>query len=143
MFTQISQQWLHSAIIERSSDAVLFADRRGTIMLWNAAAEALFGFSQHEALGQSLDIIIPENLRARHWEGYHRVMQTGETKYLTGLLSAPGLKKDGSRISLEFSMSVIRSEAGDIVGCSSMIRDVTERWLKEKEMKARLKELGG
>lgn len=132
---------LYGKIIEESSDAILFADRQGIIRLWNGGAERLFGFSAEEAIGQSLDLIIPENLRGRHWEGYYQVMETGETKYKTGLLSAPGVRKDGSRISLEFSMSTVRDANGGIVGCASTLRDVTARWQKEKEMRERLKML--
>ena len=134
---------LYEEIVNESSDAVLFADRRGIIRLWNRASELMFGFTAGEALGQSLDLIIPENLRGRHWEGYYRVMETGETKYKTGLLSSPGQRKDGSRISLEFSMSIIRDETGEIAGCSAILRDITARWQKEKELKERLKTLEG
>lgn len=98
----------------------------------------MFGHTAAEAIGQSLDLIIPENLRGRHWEGYHRVMASGETKYKTGLLSSPGIRKDGSRVSLEFSMVLLHDEAGVLTGCASIMRDVTERWQKEKELKERL-----
>lgn len=87
-----------------------------------------------------MDIFIPEKLRARHWEGYYRVMESGETKYKTGLLSSPGLTKDGGQVSLEFSMVLLRDEQGNLQGCASIMRDVTERWLKEKELKKRLAE---
>src|SRR5512134_588421 len=91
-------------LVEEAPDAVLVADREGVIRFWNRGAELIFGYTPAEAVGQSLDLIIPENLRGRHWEGYWRVMSSGETKYKTGLLSAPGLRKGGSRVSLEFSM---------------------------------------
>jgi PAS domain S-box-containing protein len=132
---------LYEKMVQESSDAILFADREGIVRIWNAGAELMLGFSATEAIGQSLDLIIPENLRGRHWEGYYRVMETGETKYQTGLLSSPGQRKDGSRISLEFSMTVVRGEQGEIVGCSAILRDVTARWHKEKELKERLKRL--
>ena len=98
----------------------------------------MFGYSSAEAVGQSLDLIIPEPLRSRHWEGYWRVMAAGETKYKTGLLYSPGLCKDGSRISLEFSMVLLRDEAGIMRGCASIMRNVTDRWNKEKALKERL-----
>ena len=101
----------------------------------------MFGIAAEEAIGQSLDLIIPENLRSRHWEGYFRVMESGDTKYRTGLLTSPGMRRDGSRISLEFSMSVVRDDNGEVVGCASILRDVTTRWQKEKEMRERLKSL--
>ena len=141
MATPIEQQWLYESIVEQSSDAIIHADREGIIRLWNPAAEAMFGFSAREALDKPLDLIIPENLRARHWDGFHRVMKTGETKYATGCLSAPGQKKDGTRISLEFSMSMVRNASGEAVGCTAILRDVTARWQKDKELRNRVKEL--
>ena len=125
-------------MIDDAPDAILISDRNGIIRFWNSGAEHMFGHTAAEAMGQSLDLIIPENLRSRHWEGYWRVMETGETKYKTGLLSSPGVRKDGSRVSLEFSMVLLRDEAGTMAGCASIMRDVTERWKKEKELKERL-----
>jgi PAS domain S-box-containing protein len=124
--------------INNAPDAMLISDREGIVRFWNSGAEQMFGHTAAEAIGQSLDLIIPENLRGRHWEGYHRVMASGETKYKTGLLSSPGIRKDGSRVSLEFSMVLLHDEAGVLTGCASIMRDVTERWQKEKELKERL-----
>ena len=124
--------------LDESQDAILIADREGIIRYWNAGAERILGFTAAEALGQSLDLFIPEKLRGRHWDGYHRVMASGETKYKTGLLSSPGTRKDGSQVSLEFSMVLLKDENGAMQGCASIMRDVTERWLKEKELKQRL-----
>ena len=132
---------LYGIIINDSCDAILFADRQGVIRMWNSGAELMFGITSEEAVGQSLDLIIPEKLRGRHWDGYHRVMETGETKYKTGLLTAPGIRKDGGRVSLEFSMTIVRDANGAIIGCSSILRDVTARWQKEQEMSERLKNL--
>lgn len=129
---------LMEQVLDNAPDAILLSDKEGVIRFWNRGAEALFGHTATEAVGQSLDLIIPENLRARHWEGYGRVMASGETKYKTGLLAAPGLRKDGSRISLEFSMVLLRDAAGAMQGCASIMRDVTEHWQKEKELKERL-----
>lgn len=125
-------------LIENTSDAILVADRQGKIRYWNTGAERMFGHTSTEALGQSLDLIIPENLRARHWQGYFRVMETGQTKYLTDRLTSPGVCKDGSRLSLEFSIVLLRDERGGIEGCATIMRDVTARWQKEKELKERL-----
>ncbi len=129
---------LLAQLVNDTPDAVLVADREGIIRFWNRGAEQMLGHSAAEAVGQSLDLIIPENLRGRHWEGYRQVMATGETKYRTGLLSSPGIRKDGSRVSLEFSMVLLRDEAGAMAGCASIMRDVTERWKKERELKERL-----
>ncbi len=113
---------------------VLFADRGGIIQLWNAGAEATFGYTADEAIGQSLDLIIPERLRDRHWDGYRRVMTTGETVYATRLLSVPAKHKDGRRISLEFSVALVGGSDGEVQGVGAIIGDVTEPW--EREQKA-------
>lgn len=124
--------------IQQAPDAIIISDREGVIRFWNRGAELMFGHSTNEAQGQSLDLIIPENLRERHWEGYHRVMASGETRYKTGLLSTPGVRKDGSRISLEFSMVLLHDADGNMQGCASIMRDTTERREKENELKKRL-----
>ena len=125
-------------LLDNAPEAILIADQKGIIRFWNSGAEQIFGHTVVEAVGQSLDLIIPENLRGRHWEGYWRVMASGETKYKTGLLSSPGVRKDGTRVSLEFSMVLLRDEVGIMTGCGSIMRDVTERWKKEKDLKERL-----
>lgn len=136
-----TQEWLARTIVNLSSDAIMFSDRDGIIRLWNSGAEKMFGFTAEEALGQSLDLIIPENLRGRHWDGYGRVMQSGTSRYSTDLLSAPALQKGGARISTEFSMVMVKDEAGEMLGVAAIIRDVSARWQKEKELKERLKAL--
>lgn len=125
-------------ILNDAPDAILVSDREGIITYWNRGAEQIFGHTAAAAVGQSLDLIIPENLRGRHWEGYHRVIASGETKYRTGLLSSPGIRQDGSRVSLEFSMVLLRDGAGGMAGCAAIMRDVTVRWQKEKELRDRL-----
>lgn len=130
-------------IVESSPDGIIFADQDGIIRLWNAGAERIFGYTAGEAVGEMLDIIVPEKIRERHWEGYFRVMKTGETRYGTALLSVPGIRKDGSRVSLEFSVALIRDEDGALLGISAVIRDVTARWQKEREMEERLVSLEG
>lgn len=130
--------WLHQRIVEDSPVAILFADREGRIRLWNAAAEAMFGYPSHEAVGQSLDLIVPEKQRARHWEGWARVMATGVTKYSREPLAVPAMKKDGSRISIEFYIALLRSPSGELAGAAALIHDVTARWQQQKELRARL-----
>lgn len=125
-------------LLDDAPDAILVSDREGIIRFWNSGATLIFGHTAQEALGQSLDLIIPENLRGRHWEGYWRVMASGETKYKTGMLSSPGLRKDGSRVSLEFSMVLLRDATGAMYGCASIMRDVTQRRQQERELKERL-----
>jgi PAS domain S-box-containing protein len=136
-----SREWLYQQIVEGAQDAIIFADPDGIIRLWNSGAEALFGYSAEEALGQTLDLIVPEKLRQRHWEGYRQVMATGVTRYGSDILAVPALKKDDSRISVEFTIILLSDDAGKPVGTAAIIRDVTERWQKEKELKKRLAEL--
>lgn len=124
--------------IDAAPDAVLISDTKGIIRYWNRGAEQIFGYSSQEAVGQSLDLFIPERLRDRHWEGYHRVMTTGETKYQSGLLNSPGIHKCGSQLSLEFSMIPLHDDHDEILGCAAIMRDVTARWMKEKELQKRI-----
>lgn len=130
--------WLYQRIVEDSPIAILFADREGKIRFWNAGAEALFGYKAEETLGQSMDLIIPERQRARHWEGWEKVMATGVTRYGHDVLAVPALRKDGTRISIEFYILLLRSPAGEILGAAAFLQDVTARWQQQKEMKARL-----
>jgi len=136
--TERTPEQLFRQIVEGAQDAIIFADTEGRIRLWNAGAEAIFGYRADEALGQSLDLIIPEKLRARHWAGYHEVMRTGVTRYGRELLAVPGLRKDGARISLEFSITLLRDETGTVLGAAAVLRDVTARWQQEKALKERL-----
>jgi len=133
-----TQEWLYQQIVNRAPEAIIFADHEGKIRLWNTGAEAIFGYRAEEALGQSLDLIIPDRLRGRHWEGYHKVMATGVTRYGKELLAVPAIRKDGTRISLEFSVALLRDETGALLGTAAIIRDVTARWQQEKALKERL-----
>jgi PAS domain S-box-containing protein len=133
--------WLCDQIVKEAHDAIIMADRDGMIRLWNKGAEIVFGFSPAEALGQSLHLIIPENLRERHDQGYQQVMQSGRSKYSSELLAVPALKKDGSRISVEFTMILIPDHQGRILGVAAIIRDVSARWEKDRAMQRRLADL--
>jgi PAS domain S-box-containing protein len=137
-------EWLCRRIVEAAPDAIIFSDREGTIRLWNAGAEAVFGWPAAEALGRSLDLIVPEKQRARHWEGYRAVMATGVTRYGRGdLLRVPAQRKDGRRISVEFSIVLLRDAAGEVLGTAAILRDVTERWEQDKALRQRLAALEG
>lgn len=125
-------------LLEKTADAILIADRQGAIRFWNTGAEQMFGYAAIEVMGQSLDLIIPEKLRPRHWQGYFRVMTTGQTKYAVNLLSSPGIRKDGTPLSLEFSIVLLRDARGEVEGCATIMRDVTPRWQKEKALQERL-----
>ena len=130
------------AILAARSDAVVASDREGLIRFWSPGAERIFDHSAAEALGQSLDLIIPERLRARHWEGYRHVMAGARSRYSdSDLLSVPAQRKDGSQLSVEFTITPIPSEAGDIIGLIAVIRDVTARFQETKELRRQLQAL--
>jgi len=134
---------LAARIVEGSSDAILFTDRQGVIRLWSGGAERIFGWTAAEAVGKSMDLIIPERLRPRHWENWDRVMETGVTRYTTDTLAVPALRKDGAPLSIEFTIQLVRDESGTIVGPAAIMRDVTARFIREKELRAKVKELEG
>jgi PAS domain S-box-containing protein len=128
---------LARTIATEAADAIVYADRAGTIGFWNRGAERIFGYTAAEALGQHLDIIIPENLRARHWAGFDATMRTGQSRYGAGdLLAVPGRRKDGARISLEFTIVPIRDEAGTLTGIAALMRDVTATFNELKALRA-------
>lgn len=136
--SDLSNEWLCRRLVEDCRDAVIFADRAGIIRLWNDGAAEMFGYGPAAALGQPLDLIIPENLRVRHNEGYQRVMAAGVSKYAKDLLAVPGLTKDGRRLSLEFTITLVRDDQGQILGAAAIIRDVTVRWQRDQELKKHL-----
>jgi len=138
MVPTITHEWLCQSILEQTQLAVIFGDHEGVIRFWNSGAEAMFGYRADEALGKSMDLIVPERQRAPHWEGYHRVMATGVTKYGRDLLAVPALRKDGTRISVEFSIVLLHAPTGEMLGAAAIMLDVTARWQKQKEMKERL-----
>ena len=130
------------AILGANADAIVASDRDGHIRFWNPGAERIFGYSAAEALGRSLDIIIPERLRARHWEGYRHVMAGGQSRYgADELLSVPAQTKDGSQASVEFTITPIVSAAGEMIGLVAVLRDVTARFEEIKELRRRVREL--
>lgn len=142
MDSQSSYAWLCRHIVSEAPDVIIFADPEGIIRLWNRGAEEIFGHSAEEALGQPLDLIIPEPLRERHNQGYRRVMATGQTHYGRGeLLAVPGLRRDGSRVSLEFSITLLRGDDGRVVGVAAILRDVSARRQQDQELKKRLAHL--
>jgi PAS domain S-box-containing protein len=135
---------LGDALLHSASDAIIATDREGFITFWNPGSERIFGFTAAEATGQSLDLIIPENLRARHWAGFRHTMATGTSRYGHGdLLSVPGLTRDGRRISVEFTIVLLRNEAQEVTGTVAVMRDVTKRFAEVRELRRRLAEAGG
>jgi PAS domain S-box-containing protein len=133
--------WLSQEIVTYAPDAIIMADREGIIRLWNGGASTVFGFTAEEAIGHSLDLIIPERFRARHWEGFGKVMETGVTRYGAELLAVPAIRKDGAPISVEFSVTLLQDLAGRVLGVAAIMRDVTERWTEQKQLRQRLAEL--
>lgn len=138
-----THEWLCQQIVENTQEAIIFADHDGIVRFWNMGAETIFGYTASEVLGQSLEIIIPERLRAQHREGYRRVMATGVTQYDRKLLAVPATQKNGGRISLEFTVTLIRGAEREILGIVAVLRDVTARWEREKAMREHLAALEG
>jgi PAS domain S-box-containing protein len=136
--TQELPEQLFRWIVESMPEAVVYSDREGIIRLWNRGAEAIFGYSQEDALGHTLDLIIPERWRARHWEGYRTVMLTGVTRYGQELLAVPASRSDGTRISIEFSIILPTDRDGKVLGAVAIVRDVTTRWKQEQVLRKRL-----
>lgn len=127
------------SLAQDSGDAILLCNTAGEICFWNRAAERVFGYAESEAIGQSLDIIIPERLRERHWEGYWNTMRTGTSRYAAGdLLAVPAVTKDGSHISIEFSVVLIRDEGARVIGVGAIVRDVTTHFLELKHLRKEL-----
>jgi PAS domain S-box-containing protein len=132
---------LKEAVLSTNSDAIIAADKEGRIFFWNPGAERIFGHTSADVLGRSLDIIIPEPLRQRHWDGYRQVMKNGESRYGQGdVLAVPGLAKDGGRISLEFTITPLRAQTGELIGLAAIMRDVTRRFEEMRALKQKLME---
>ena len=140
---QVPSPELERLIVAQAPDAILYADAEGLIRLWNRGAERIFGVSAADALGRSLDLIIPEKLRPRHWDGWQQVMCTGETRYGEALLKVPAIRHDGSQFSSEFSIVMVKGGDGRVLGVAAVLRDVSAQWEREKALKARLQELSG
>jgi PAS domain S-box-containing protein len=116
-------------LVRDAPDAIIYADAEGVIGFWNSAAERIFGFSAAEAIGKPLDIIIPQNLRKRHWNGYRETVRSGKSRYGAGdVLAVPALRKDGTRISVEFTILPFRDKTGRTLGMAATLRDVTKRF---------------
>jgi PAS domain S-box-containing protein len=130
---------LARALLSTRSDAIVAADAKGIITFWNPGAERMFGHPSSQAIGHSLDLIIPERLRKRHWDGYFRVMQGGPSRYESGdILAVPAIKVDGTRISVEFTIVPLRHKAGYLTGLVAIILDVTKRFEEVQILKRNL-----
>jgi PAS domain S-box-containing protein len=132
---------LVDAVLAMASDAIIATDRTGIISFWNPGAVRIFGFTPDEAIGSSLDLIIPHNLQARHWAGFNRVMETGDGHYGHGdLLSVPALTKSGRRISVEFTIMMLKDEKNHPTGTVAILRDVTKHFEESRKLKRKLEE---
>jgi PAS domain S-box-containing protein len=129
--------------VDALGDAVVVADASGAITVWNPAAERLFGLTQAEALGNSLDLIIPERLRERHWAGYERTMTSGETRYAHDVLRVPAVHKDGRALSIAFTVGLLNGPQGTVTGIVAVIRDETQSFTEKRALLKRLAECEG
>ena len=128
-------------LVEQAPDAMIFADGDGVIRVWNEAASRVFGHASEAALGQSLDLIIPEQFREAHWKGFDRALEDGRTKYEGKALPTRSVRADGETIYVELSFAIIRDDDGEVIGSLAQARDITERREQERATRARLKEL--
>jgi PAS domain S-box-containing protein len=132
-----------TTLVAGMSDALVYADADGRIRVWNRGAVRIFGFTEAEAVGQSLDIIIPANLRERHWHGYRETMRTGQTRYGDGqILSVPAVRKDGARISVEFTVVPFADTNGQMTGIAAIMRDATKTFEELRALRSAARATG-
>lgn len=128
-------------MVQAFGDGVIACDVAGTVVFWNAAATRIFGFSETEAVGQSLDLIIPPRQQQRHWDGYHKTLATGQTRYGNDVLRVPAVHKEGKPLSIAFTVALLHDAAGQVNGIAAVVRDDTVRWQEERALRARLRAL--
>jgi len=130
-------------LVSAMPDAIVYADAEGVIRFWNSGATRIFGFADTEAIGRSLDIIIPERLRARHWEGFAATMRTGQSRYGEGqTLSVPAIGKNGAQISVEFTIVPFADDSGQMIGIAAVMRDVTARFEELRTLRRQIAAAG-
>ena len=129
------------SFIQAAGDAIIAVGGDGKIVLWNPAAERIFGFTAADAVGQSLDLIIPERFRERHWNGFRQVMLSGHTRYGTEVLRVPALHKDGRALSIAFTVALVNSPDSQSFSIVAIVRDETQRWNEDRELRRRLADL--
>lgn len=128
-------------LVAAAGDAVMACDAGGAIILWNPASQRMFGYTEGEALGKSLDIIIPQRQQQRHWDGYQKTMQTGITKYGSDVLRVPAVHKDGHTLSIAFTVALLHSADGKVSAIVAVVRDESKRFTEERAVRKRLMEL--
>ena len=131
----------YQQLVEAIGDAVVVCDAGGAIIVWNDAAVRMFGFTREDALGKSLDLIIPERQRQRHWDGYNKSMATGETRYGSDVLRVPALHKDGRTLSIASTVAMLYDAAHKVTAIVAVVRDETVRWSEERQLRVRLAQL--
>ncbi|PFG75011.1 PAS domain S-box protein [Tepidiforma thermophila] len=132
---------LADLLLRQSPDAVIFAGLDGVIQVWNPAAEAMFGFPAAEAIGQDLNIIIPEPFREAHWTAYDRALAAGDTKYRGQAMPTRARRADGSEFYIEMTFAIVKDETGTVLGALAHCRDITERFERDRSQRRRLREL--
>jgi PAS domain S-box-containing protein len=128
-------------LVQAIGDGVVVADPSGKIIMWNPACERIFGFSQAEAMGQSLDIIIPQRQQQRHWDGFTKTMETGQTRYGNDVLRVPAVHKDGHSISIAFTVALLPAPEGKVGAIVAVVRDESKRFAEDRELRKKLTEL--
>lgn len=128
-------------LVDALGDGVIVCDAGGAITVWNPAATRIFGFTEADAIGQSLDIIIPERQRQRHWDGYHKTMDTGKTRYGADVLRVPALHKEGKPLSIAFTVAMLYTPEGKVSSIVAIVRDETVRWSDERALKVKVAQL--
>ncbi|MFS2003104.1 PAS domain S-box protein [Duganella sp. CT11-25] len=131
----------YQQLVGAIGDAVVVCDAEGAIVVWNDAAVRMFGFTREDALGKSLDLIIPERQRQRHWDGYNKSMATGETRYGSDVLRVPALHKEGRTLSIAFTVAMLYDAERKVTAIVAVVRDETVRWGEERQMRTRLAQL--
>ena len=131
----MTDEALLTMLHEQAPDPIIYAGTDGVIQAWNDAATSLFGFSCEEAMGQSLDLIIPERFRDAHWKGFDRALSDGDTKYRGQALPTRSQTRDGATIYVELTFAIIKDASGSVIGALAHARDITERFLREREQR--------
>jgi len=134
----ISTEFDIAQFVQAAGDAIIAANADGAIIFWNSAAERIFGYTKDEALGHSLDMIIPERLRKRHWEGYRQVVQSGRTRYGSEVLRVPAVRKDERPLSIAFTVALLFSPSAQLQAIAAIIRDDTTHWNEERALRQQL-----
>lgn len=135
-FTDVNSD-IFEAIVAQAPDVIIFADCEGAIRVWNHGAETVFGFAASEVLGDSLDVITPERLRKAHWDGFHKAIDSGQTKYRNKALTTRSVHKDGSKLYVELSFGLVRDGSGTVVGSLAIGRDCTARAISRRSLSLR------